>query len=496
MSSTPARAGNPIVLSFSVALRPQNVPVPESALDINHERNMHVVGVRKDLNEFFHIHPTFNPENTSQWFAEKNFAKPGEYKVWPEVTYRGETHVFGEPLLTVAGTSSELAPAREILKNVIVGNYQVGIEYDTLGIGDNPVHFLISDVTGKHADLDNFLGVPMHLAVISEDLTEYVHAHPEGLGHGIPPAQPAPVQDESQPHGHSLLRVPQAFAHGPGEDLPPASPDDEIRFALNFTKPGFYKAFAQFRPRDAGLSGEQYVLAEFWLKVGNTKPVPTAPPPGTSPLTGFAGNWWAKLLASLFLMALLSFGVKKYLATPPTTRPTQVAAAPSSAAGEPAAFRVDVKNKYFAVIAAGLLIVGGGVIYRSYFIAEADKPVVTGIVREMKIVADKDEWRFTPEELIVDRGDKVVLTVVNEDEYDHGIAIDAFGISQRMPALETIKVEFVATQAGEFPYYCSVPCGEGDLPDGTHRTHFDMVGRIKVRDTMHSDEMMDQMMDH
>jgi plastocyanin len=187
---------------------------------------------------------------------------------------------------------------------------------------------------------------------------------------------------------------------------------------------------------------------------------------------------------------------KKYLATPPTTRPTQVAAAPSSAAGEPAAFRVDVKNKYFAVIAAGLLIVGGGVIYRSYFIAEADKPVVTGIVREMKIVADKDEWRFTPEELIVDRGDKVVLTVVNEDEYDHGIAIDAFGISQRMPALETIKVEFVATQAGEFPYYCSVPCGEGDLPDGTHRTHFDMVGRIKVRDTMHSDEMMDQMMDH
>ena len=74
----------------------------------------------------------------------------------------------------------------------------------------------------------------------------------------------------------------------------------------------------------------------------------------------------------------------------------------------------------------------------------------------------------------------MVMEVVNEDEYDHGIAIDAFGISQRMPAKSTINVEFVATQVGDFQYYCSVPCGEGSV-GGKKRTHFDMIGTLHVK---------------
>ena len=72
------------------------------------------------------------------------------------------------------------------------------------------------------------------------------------------------------------------------------------------------------------------------------------------------------------------------------------------------------------------------------------------------------------------------MTLVNEDSYDHGIGIDAFGVSQRMPANSTIKVEFVVTQAGDFPFYCSVPCGEGNV-DGVKRTHFDMIGNMRVK---------------
>lgn len=107
-------------------------------------------------------------------------------------------------------------------------------------------------------------------------------------------------------------------------------------------------------------------------------------------------------------------------------------------------------------------------------------PVQTGKTINVTVVAEKDEWRFTPEEIIAERGDKIIMTAVNEDEYDHGIAIDAFGVSQRMPAKGTIVVEFVVTQEGDFPYYCSVPCGEG-IVDGVKRTHFDMIGKIKVR---------------
>ena len=87
---------------------------------------------------------------------------------------------------------------------------------------------------------------------------------------------------------------------------------------------------------------------------------------------------------------------------------------------------------------------------------------------------------FVPEIIEVTRGDKIVATIINEDIYDHGIAIDAFGISRRMPANSTIKVEFVVTQEGDFPFYCSVPCGEGTA-NGVKRTHFDMIGKLHVR---------------
>lgn len=137
-------------------------------------------------------------------------------------------------------------------------------------------------------------------------------------------------------------------------------------------------------------------------------------------------------------------------------------------------------NKYFILIAIAMIIIGGGVVYQQFIRPKSSAPVTTGVVREITIVAKKNEWRFIPETIEVNQGDKIVMTAINEDDYDHGIGIDAFGISQRMPANSTITFDFVVTQAGEFPMYCSVPCGEGDV-DGKKRTHFDMISTLQVR---------------
>lgn len=142
-------------------------------------------------------------------------------------------------------------------------------------------------------------------------------------------------------------------------------------------------------------------------------------------------------------------------------------------------------NKYFILIVVGVLLIGAGLAYRAFLLPESSAPVVTGKVRELTIIAKKDTWSFVPEIIEAERGDKIIATIVNEDNYDHGIAIDAFGVSQRMPANGTIKVEFVVTQAGNFPFYCSVPCGEG-VVDGQKRGHFDMVGKIHVRSVISS----------
>ena len=137
-------------------------------------------------------------------------------------------------------------------------------------------------------------------------------------------------------------------------------------------------------------------------------------------------------------------------------------------------------NKYFILIGVVVLVLIGGVVYKIFLRPESSAPVTTGVERSITIIAEQDKWRFSPEDIEINRGDKVTMTVINEDDYDHGIAIDAYGISQRMPAKSTIKIEFVATQEGDFPFICSVPCGEG-MVDGKKRTHFDMIGNLHVR---------------
>jgi plastocyanin len=137
-------------------------------------------------------------------------------------------------------------------------------------------------------------------------------------------------------------------------------------------------------------------------------------------------------------------------------------------------------NKYVVIVGVLVLIVVAGALYRTFFVAEIDKPVVTGEERFLSIVTHENTWRFEPEVIEAEQGDKITLTITNEDEYDHGFAIDAFGISQRMPAKSTIVIDFVVTKAGEFPFYCSVSCGSG-VVNGEERGHFDQIGRLHVR---------------
>jgi nitrite reductase (NO-forming) len=62
-------------------------------------------------------------------------------------------------------------------------------------------------------------------------------------------------------------------------------------------------------------------------------------------------------------------------------------------------------------------------------------------------------------ELKANVGDTVRITVVNGDPVLHDFKIDEFGVTtgDLTQAEQSVTVEFVATQAGEFEYYCSIP---------------------------------------
>lgn len=142
-------------------------------------------------------------------------------------------------------------------------------------------------------------------------------------------------------------------------------------------------------------------------------------------------------------------------------------------------------NKYLSLLLVLVALIGSGIVYRVFFLPDSQKPVNTGAVKEFTVTILKNSWSFSPEVIDVDLGDTLKLKFVNEDDYDHGVGIDSYGVSQRIPARATLDVPpFVVTKAGDFQFYCSVSCGEGiaqgGIHKGTSRTHFDQIGTICV----------------
>ena len=136
-------------------------------------------------------------------------------------------------------------------------------------------------------------------------------------------------------------------------------------------------------------------------------------------------------------------------------------------------------NKYITITIVVVVFLIAGALFKNFKGESGNVVQSTGKEVKITVRAVKDEWRWDVENVQVNAGDKVIITLINEDDYDHGIGIDGYGINERMPAEKSITVDFVATRKGKFSFYCSVPCGQGTV-NGEDRDHFDMLGTLEV----------------
>ena len=74
-------------------------------------------------------------------------------------------------------------------------------------------------------------------------------------------------------------------------------------------------------------------------------------------------------------------------------------------------------NKYFILLAVLVLIIGGGVAYKQYGGKIVQEE--TGATKEFTVYARKNQWNWDPDTFAVDQGDRVKITVINGDDYDH-----------------------------------------------------------------------------
>jgi len=178
LASPTSELGKPLTLSVEIRRKDGNILHFQQL----HERLLHVMLIRDDLQHFAHTHPedsgTVDTENGIFTF-EHAFIAPGKYRVMLEFLDHDKQVTI--PLdLAVPGTSEPVLLEQPSRTSETDG-YAVVLGGDQKLIAGKKTS-LSFDITRGGIPVtisEPFLGEPMHLAVWGEGLSYFEHAHPE-----------------------------------------------------------------------------------------------------------------------------------------------------------------------------------------------------------------------------------------------------------------------------------------------------------------------------
>ncbi|WP_107766072.1 hypothetical protein [Nocardioides terrigena] len=162
---TPGRA----TLRFAVT-GPDGAAV--TAYDEEHEKDLHLIVVRRDFSGYQHVHPMMSADGT--WTTDVDLT-PGTWRVFADFT------PTGGPALTL-GTDVEVAgrftpaPHSGNRTTDTVDGYTVDLVGD---LDDGAVAVRVSRDGEPVTDLEPYLGAYGHLVALREGDLAYLHVHPE-----------------------------------------------------------------------------------------------------------------------------------------------------------------------------------------------------------------------------------------------------------------------------------------------------------------------------
>lgn len=211
-------------------LGPAGEPVTD--YDLEHERRMHLIVVRRDFAGFQHVHPELAADGT--WTAELDTSLPGTYRVFADFTTAGESMTLATDLSVPGRFEPRPLPMPE--RTVSAGDgYEVTVSSAEPEAGEMAATEFAVTRDGRPVDrVQPYLGADGHLVVLREGDLAFLHAHPQGEPGGAGP----------------------------------------IVFDVDYPSAGAYRMFLQFRHR-----GEVHTAA-FTELVGRASPAATHGPQG------------------------------------------------------------------------------------------------------------------------------------------------------------------------------------------------------------------------
>jgi hypothetical protein len=181
-----------------------------TAFDVEHERRMHVIVVRRDGRGFQHVHPEMAADGT--WRVAVTLGEPGAYRVFADFARDGAARTLAADL-TADGDARYAATPAPRAQAPAGDGYAVRLDAGGVRAGrERELRFTVTK-GGRTVHPEPYLGAGGHLVALREGDLAYLHVHPAGHGEG------------REDGGH----------------------DDAVAFATTFPTAGTYRLYLQFR---------------------------------------------------------------------------------------------------------------------------------------------------------------------------------------------------------------------------------------------------------
>jgi len=221
---------------------------PVEDLTVVHDRLVHVVITSQDFSVFAHIHPddsgpiTREMKKTARYPVRFTFPKAGRYIIGVDFAVKGQLFSRHFPV-DVAGGPRMGSLTRDLSREKRFGDLDVTfatMPERVMAGKEVMLTYLFRKNGGPVTGLEPYLSAPMHLAIISGDLNDFIHTH------GELPGMPGMAHGEH--HMMMQMTVPEKF--GP-----------KIEVHVVFPRKGLYQIFGQ-----VGYRGK-VVLTSFMVEV-------------------------------------------------------------------------------------------------------------------------------------------------------------------------------------------------------------------------------------
>lgn len=142
-----------------------------------HEKEIHLIAVRRDLSGFQHVHPTRTTDG--MWSAPLALT-PGTWRVFADMAPTGAEPMTLGADVSVAGTFAPTAQPTEDVRTATVDGYTVTLTGILEPGTDSTLALSVSRGGTPVTDLDPYLGAFGHLVALRTGDLAYLHVHPEG----------------------------------------------------------------------------------------------------------------------------------------------------------------------------------------------------------------------------------------------------------------------------------------------------------------------------